>query len=173
MESSANPFAVLGEFFVPHRKPTPLVEIATNASLLTPKCETPGQGRLAMADYQQAVEQVDRLDLDDESVMELIISIYSGTEVEDSGGHNDLVTRRDAQADREGLQRAGWAEPAAEVRDEELPLTENGAAIHYYYHDVAKGSGEVEKLLNEDPKEFVRQAYEWWYREGTTAADGE
>lgn len=123
-----------------------------------------------MNNYQQAVDQTNQLDLVDEHITNLIISIYSGTEVEDSGGYDDLVTRRDAQADLEPLQQAGWAESAAEMRNEELPLTENGAALHYYYQEVGKGSGEIERLLNDDPKEFARQAFEWWYQEENSVA---
>jgi hypothetical protein len=119
---------------------------------------------LVVSNYQQAVEQVERLDLLDEEITALVISIYSARAVEDSGGYDELVTHRNTQTDREQLQAAGWADSVVDGRNEELPLTEEGAAIHYYYHEVGKNRTETEKLLNEDPTEFARQAFEWWYR---------
>lgn len=117
-----------------------------------------------MADYQQALEDVDAIDSPSDYLTDMIVSVYSGTEVEDGGGYDDLVARRGAPEDRELLKAVGWAEAATELREEELPLTENGAAIHYYYHEVGKKSGESESLLNDHPEEFARQAFEWWYR---------
>ena len=124
-----------------------------------------------MNDYQQAVDEVNQLDTPDDYLTDSIIAVYSGTEVEDSGGYADLVTRRGAPEARELLVEIGWAEPAAEMRDEELPLTETGAAIQYYYHEVGKEEAESEKQLNEQPKEFTKQAFDWWYQKGNKVAN--
>jgi len=119
---------------------------------------------LVVSNYQQAVEQVERLDLLDEEITALVISIYSARAVEDSGGYDELATHRNTQTDREQLQAAGWVDSAVDGRNEELPLIEEGAAIHYYYYEVGKDRTETEKLLNEDLRKFARQAFEWWYR---------
>ena len=130
----------------------------------TPNGKTPGRRNPHCDRLSAGSREVGRLDLLGEEITALAISIDSATTVEDSGGHDELMIRRDAQADREQLQAAGWVDSAVDGRNEELPLIEEGAAIHYYYYEVGKDRTETEKLLNEDLRKFARQAFEWWYR---------
>ena len=130
----------------------------------TPDGKTPGRRNPRCDRLSAGSREVGRLDLLDEEITALVISIYSARAVEDSGGYDELVTHRNTQTDREHLQAAGWADSVVDGRNEELPLTEEGAAIHYYYHEVGKNRTETEKLLNEDLRKFARQAFEWWYR---------
>lgn len=119
---------------------------------------------MTVSDHQQAIDKLDQLDAPDDYLTDSIIAVYSGIEAEDSGGYDGLVTRRGAPEARELLMEIGWAEPAAEMREEELPLTETGAAIHHYYHEIGKENAESEKQLNEQPEEFAKQAFDWWYQ---------
>jgi hypothetical protein len=123
-----------------------------------------------MSDYQTAVDDVERLDVHPDLLTDALIPVYSANEVEDGGGYDDLVARRGGPEERDVLKAAGWADSTAELRDKALPLTENGAAIHHYYHEIGKTDGEAERQLNEAPKEFARQAYEWWYENGGEGA---
>jgi hypothetical protein len=124
-----------------------------------------------MTDYQRAIDQVEDLDLDEDRITALIMAIYGGAEIEESGGYDGLIARREARVDPEYLREAGWAEPAEETGEEGLPLTESGAGIYHYYHERAKGEEDLERVLNTDPKEFARRALEWWYEPDTAATD--
>lgn len=116
-------------------------------------------------DYQRAIDRLDELDAHPDSLTDTLIAVYSATEAEDRGGYDDLVARRGAPENRDLLLEAGWAEEPAEMRDEEPPLTEAGAAIYHYYQEVGKQDADTEQLLNEDPEAFARQAFEWWYHD--------
>jgi len=119
-----------------------------------------------MSDYQTAVDNIERLDVHPDLLTDALIPVYSANEAEDEGGYDDLVARRGGPEERDVLEAAGWADSAEELRDEALQLTENGAAIHHYYHEIGKMDGEAERQLNEEPKKVARQAYEWWYDNG-------
>lgn len=112
-----------------------------------------------MSDYQEAVDSIEQLNVQSDALTSLLIPVYSAAEAEDRGGYDDLVVRRGKPDDRDLLEDAGLAETTAKLRDEELPLTENGAAIYHYYQDVGKRDSQAEKQLNENPKEFARQAF--------------
>ncbi|WP_154020036.1 hypothetical protein [Halococcus sediminicola] len=124
-----------------------------------------------MSDYQEAIDNVEQLDIDPDAFTTLLIPVYSASEAEDRGGYDNLVAARGEPEDRNLLEVAGLAETTAELREEGLPLTENGAAIHHYYHEVGKNDAEAEKQLNENPTEFARQAFQWWYNEGRNDTD--
>ena len=137
----------------------------------SPKSQVQREKTLTVTDYQEAVDSIEQLDVQPDVLTSLLIPVYSAAEAEDRGGYDDLVVRRGEPEDRDLLEAAGLAETTAELRDEELPLTENGAAIHHYYQDVAKKDSQAEKQLNESPKEFARQAFQWWYNEDGNSTD--